>query len=316
LLLLSSHFQVAEVDYVTQGMNRNGVKREADFHHAYELGGVIGHGSYSQVFLARCRFTDTYYACKVINKFAVSKQQQLRDEIAILKSIEHSNIVALHDFFETENEILLILDLATGGELYQRLQIENRFNELDAKHVIYSLLDACAYLHEMDIVHRDIKLENILLVSSANNTHVKITDFGLAKVLDVLEEKKHRLRKSTSYSEKINQATQKRQRRRAFTTCGTDYYIAPEILKGEGYCETVDLWSIGVVMYILLTGRPPFTNDSSSIRIQVMSGQYNTSGPEWAQLSNEAKDLIAKLLTVDPEARITSAEALQHHWFN
>lgn len=312
-LTLSSHFQFTEVDYITQGMNRNGIKTESDFHQEYELGNVIGHGTYSQVFLAKNRYTGVSYACKVINKYAVSKQQQLRDEIAILTSIQHEGIIGLNDFFETENELLLILDLACGGELYDRLLQEKRFNETDTKTIISTLLDSCSYLHEKGVVHRDIKLENILLVSSSSRNNVRLTDFGIAKVLDAYEEKP-RLRKSTSYSEKMNQASRKRQRRRAYTTCGTDYYISPEILKGEGYCETVDMWSIGVVMYILLTGRPPFTNEGSCIRNKIMSGQFSTTGAEWSDLSTEAKDLISKLLTVDPEARVTATEALKHAW--
>mmetsp|Transcript_14823 Transcript_14823/g.17321 ORF Transcript_14823/g.17321 Transcript_14823/m.17321 type:complete len:378 (+) Transcript_14823:1815-2948(+) len=312
-LTLSSHFQFTEVDYITQGMNRNGLKTENDFHKEYELGGVIGHGTYSQVFLAKNRFSGVSFACKVINKYAVSKQQQLKDEIAILTSIQHQGIIGLHDFFETENELLLILDLATGGELYDRLLQDKKFSEEDTKKIITSLLDSCSYLHERGVVHRDIKLENILLVSSSSRNDIRLTDFGIAKVLDSYEEKP-RLRKSTSYSEKMNQASRKRQRKRAYTTCGTDYYISPEILTGEGYCETVDMWSVGVVMYILLTGRPPFTNEGGCIRNKIMAGQVCTAGPEWSQLSTGAKDLISKFLTVDPEARITATQAMKHAW--
>lgn len=313
-LTLSSHFHSAEIDYVTKDLGLNGVKTGTDFHAAFELGGCIGHGNFAQVHLARHKATENIYACKIINKFAVSKIDQLRDEIRIMNAIDHNGIITLHEYYETEEEIFLILDLATGGELYKRLLAETRFNEVDTKHIVYSILEVCTYLHDMNVVHRDIKLENILLVSTASKTHVKVTDFGMSKILGSMQPDK-RLRKSTSYCEKLVE-NRKRRRVRAYTQCGTDYYISPEILKGEGYCETVDMWSVGVVLYLLLTGRPPFSNEGSSISNKILAGEYDKANAAYQNASPEAKDLIAKLLTVDPEKRITSDEALSHQWFN
>jgi len=178
--------------------------------------------------------------------------------------------------------------LCNGGELFERIAQQQYFSERDAANVIKQVLSAINYCHSRNIVHRDLKPENLLLDKDGENPRVTIIDFGTSGVIDPEKKMQQKF--------------------------GTPYYIAPEVLK-KNYDQKCDLWSCGVILYILLCGYPPFNGSSDKQIIQaVHAGKYDVSEPEWKDVSDEAKDLVAKLLTYQPEKRITALEALNHPW--
>jgi len=324
VLTLSSHYSFVEEDYVTHGLDN--IKGGNEFRNLYELGEIIGYGRYSEVRFASSKSTREIYACKIVNKLKIPQPWRLRDEIKILKSAKHRNIVSLHDIFETEREVLMLLELATGGELFNQIIQKGRYTEKGAKEIVRSLIDATSFLHSRNIIHRDIKPENILLGHDhdPNRTLVLISDFGLAKVLeDAADESDSSgmdFGKDVELSRSISCCSLETVggRLRATSGCGSDYYVAPEILNGESYDEKVDMWSIGVVMFLLLSGDHPFGNDSggiSEVYSDIRQGNYKFSHPAWSNISPAAKDLVSRLLTVNPEKRISSKDACNHSWF-
>jgi calcium/calmodulin-dependent protein kinase I len=228
-------------------------------------------------------------AIKIIDKsLCKNKPEMLTNEVDILLRVQHQNIIALRDIFDTPDKMMLCMELVTGGELFDRIVEREQFNETEAKEVMRQLFSAMAYLHNVGIVHRDLKPENLLLSSEKDNV-IKIADFGLSKI----------------YTEEMMS-----------TACGTPGYVAPEILECAGYTKQIDMWSCGVIMYILLCGYPPFYNESDAVLFEtIMAGSYEFHSPYWDNISTEAKDLIKKLLVVNPTERITAKQALKHEWF-
>jgi calcium/calmodulin-dependent protein kinase I len=181
------------------------------------------------------------------------------------------------------------MELVSGGELFDRIVEREQYSEADAKEVMRQLFDAIQYIHSQGIVHRDLKPENLLLETDSNDTRIKLTDFGLSRIYD------HQY---------------------MLTACGTPGYVAPEILKASGYSTPVDIWSSGVVMYILLCGYPPFYSENDALLFEsIMSANYHFHSPYWDNVSKEAKDLIRSLLIADPEKRLTASLALEAEWF-
>jgi len=176
-----------------------------------------------------------------------------------------------------------------GGELYEEIVKRKSFSEKDASRIMQQLFSALAYLHENGIVHRDLKLENLLLVKESDpELTLKLADFGLSKL----------------YSGKALQ-----------TACGTPFYVAPDILLGDGYTEGVDMWASGILLYVLLSGRLPFAADTDAELFKlIMAGDLVWKSPQFDTVSAEAKDLISKLVVVDPETRYTAKQALDHPW--
>lgn len=212
-------------------------------------------------------------------------------------SIEHPCIIQLLDVIDTENNLFIILELADGGELFDKILEKIRFSEKEAKLHFYQMVSAVKYLHKKNIAHRDLKPENILLSNDDSNPLIKISDMGLSKLVD-----------HTTFLQ---------------TFCGTPQYLAPEVLisrvRGDGsYGFEVDMWSLGVILYILLCGCPPFSTertDKSLVR-QVCDGDYSFPKSKWANISDSAIDLVTKLMTVDKNNRLTAEEALKHPWLN
>lgn len=181
------------------------------------------------------------------------------------------------------------MDLMTGGELFDRIVSKDHYNEQEAKETLKQIVVAIKYCHENNIVHRDLKPENILYQSPNDDSIIKIADFGLATML------------------KSNQLLT--------VACGTPGYVAPEVLKGLAYGKEVDMWSIGVILYILLCGFPPFYDDNNKkLFLQISNANYCFPDPYWTNVSNSAKDLIRNLLVVDPTKRLTPDQVLQHPW--
>ncbi|KFY44730.1 hypothetical protein V495_03289 [Pseudogymnoascus sp. VKM F-4514 (FW-929)] len=259
----------------------------------YKTGKTLGAGSYSVV--KECVHIDTgrYYAAKVINKrLMAGREHMVRNEIAVLKrvSMGHRNILTLVDYFETQNNLYLVTDLALGGELFDRICRKGNYYESDAASLILATLSAVAYLHAHGIVHRDLKPENLLFRTPEDNADLLIADFGLSRIMD--DEHFHVLT----------------------TTCGTPGYMAPEIFKKAGHGKPVDVWAIGVITYFLLCGYTPFDRDSNLEEMQaILIADYRFEPPAfWRGVSDSAKDFVSRCLTVDPSARPTAQEALSH----
>jgi len=229
-----------------------------------------------------------------LNKGAAS---DVMNEVHILRSIDHPCIIQLLDVIDTENNLYIILELADGGELFDKILEKIRFSEKEAKLHFYQMVSAVAYLHKKNIAHRDLKPENVLLSNDDSNPLIKISDMGLSKLVD-----------HTTFLQ---------------TFCGTPQYLAPEVLisrvRGDGsYGFEVDMWSLGVILYILLCGCPPFSTertDKSLVR-QVCDGDYSFPKSKWANISDSAIDLVSKLMTVEKNIRLTAEQALAHPWLN
>lgn len=269
-----------------------------DLREKYVLSTVIGRGACGEVRLAFSKGNCKKFAVKIISKkkFSVGpRQASLRDEVEILKRLHHPCVIRIEDVYETADVLYIVLELVEGGELFDRVVSVTRFEEPTAKLLFYQMLVAVKYLHEQGITHRDLKPENVLLFSEKNETVIKITDFGLSKVVG-------------------EQSLMK-------TLCGTPSYLAPEVLLTAGtggYSKAVDLWSLGVILFICLGGYPPFSEEikKHTLNEQIIKGLYTFPKTYWKAISPKAIDLIKKLLTVDPKKRITVEEALQHPWIS
>jgi len=252
----------------------------------------LGKGAFSVVKLAINKKTGERVAVKVIDKKAASTtqdEQRLKTEVEILKKVSHPHIVCLKDLYETSEKLYLVMELVTGGELFDKIVEKGQYSEKDASVIVRKMLQAVEYLHSIKIAHRDLKPENLLLKGEGGDTEVMISDFGLSKIIGV-----------ESMME---------------TACGTPYYVAPEVLNANGYDKEVDLWSVGVITYLLLCGFPPFYGESlPEVFEQIMKAEYDFPEPYWTDISKEAKDLISKLLVVDSKKRLTATQALAHPW--
>jgi len=258
-------------------------------HDNYDLKETIGTGNFSKVFLGVHKKSGDKWAIKVIEKKLV-ETSRLSNEIAILKKVNHPNIIALNEVYETETKLYLVMELVTGGELFNKIVEIGAYSEKIAKSIVKQILNGVKYLHDNNIAHRDLKPTNLLLKSPTTD-EIKIADFGLSKILS---------------PDSMMQ-----------TACGTPIYVAPEVLKGEGYDKEVDLWSVGVIMYILLCGFPPFFDDGENMGQlfeQIMAGDFEFPDPYWTDIAEPAKDLIKHLLVVDPAKRYTAEQALAHPW--
>ena len=253
---------------------------------------VLGTGNFAQV--KKCmRLEDKKeFAVKIIDKSKVEDMQDIEREIEIMGKVDHPNVIKLVDVFDETKKMNLIMELVTGGELFDRIVAKGNYTEKDAATVIHTLCDALKYLHAKNIVHRDLKPENILLESPAEDAPIKVADFGLARMMkkgDVMK-----------------------------TACGTPGYVAPEVLQNKGYDSgAVDMWSTGVILYILLCGFPPFYEEElPALFDQILKGRYDFPSPWWDKISKEAKDLVRRLLTVDPKKRITASQTKQDPWMS
>lgn len=260
----------------------------------------MGQGSFGVVIEATHRETGKKWAIKKVNreKAGSSGVKLLEREVSILKIVNHDHIIHLEEVFETPKRVYLVMELCEGGELREILQRRKRLSESETRHVIHSLAFAIAYLHKKDIVHRDLKLENILVQSGdvadgeAMTLNIKVTDFGLA------------VQKGGVGSENMLQAT-----------CGTPIYMAPEVINAHDYSQQCDIWSIGVIVYMLLSGDPPFMGSSEDKLFEhIKRGDLNFSASVWQSVSEAAKDVLQKLLRVDPADRITANELLDNPW--
>ncbi|XP_058025439.1 calcium/calmodulin-dependent protein kinase type IV isoform X2 [Ahaetulla prasina] len=272
----------ASPDFWIDGSNRDTL---TDY---YDLESELGRGATSIVYRCRQKGTQKPFAVKILKKTVDKKI--VRTEIGVLLRLSHPNIIKLKEIFETPTEISLVLELVTGGELFDRIVEKGYYSERDAADAVKQILEAVAYLHSNGIVHRDLKPENLLYATPAPDAPLKIADFGLSKIV-------------------ADHVTMK-------TVCGTPGYCAPEILRGCAYGSEVDMWSIGIITYILLCGFEPFYDERGDQYMfkRILNCEYDFVSPWWDDVSLNAKDLVRKLIVLDPKKRLTTFQALQHPW--
>lgn len=260
----------------------------------YSIKKKLGQGNFALVRLCERKSDGHQFAVKIIHKKRLQKpkqQQALDREVDILRKVDHDFCVSLEAIYETSNHLYLVLEYCQGGELFDMICKHNHFTEKQAQAVVRQVTQALMYLHEQGIVHRDIKPENILLLEGHPDSVVKLTDFGLANKLDGTDLK-------------------------FWTSCGTLYYAAPEVLSSGSYDNKIDFWSLGVVMYVLLVGYLPFYHDNRNRTIELIrKGKVHFDMTDWGEISAEARDLIRKLLNVDPQKRYNAEQVLNHSWF-
>ena len=253
----------------------------------------LGEGSFAAVYQVQNKYTDAICAMKIINKSSNSPEEdnEILNEINILRYMDHPSVLKIFEFYSNKKSYSIVTELCPGGELFQQIIDKGPFNEKYSAFVMYQLFSAVNYCHKMHIVHRDLKPENILIVSKDQDGYptIKVCDFGTSKIFE---------------KGKIERKL-----------VGSSYYIAPEVLKKK-YNEKCDLWSCGVIMYILLSARPPFGGeDDTDIMERVAIGEYDLESPPFDKLSKNALDLIKRLLTMDVNERINAEQALNHPWF-
>uniref|UniRef100_A0A1A8FY77 CaM kinase-like vesicle-associated protein n=1 Tax=Nothobranchius korthausae TaxID=1143690 RepID=A0A1A8FY77_9TELE len=263
----------------------------------YDLGQVVKSEEFCEIFRAKDRNTLKMYTCKKFHKKDGRKvRKAAKNEIMILKMVKHHNILQLVDAFETKKEYFIFLELATGREVFDWILDQGYYSERDTSNVMRQVLEAVAYLHSQKIVHRNLKLENLVYYNRLKNSKIVISDFQLAKLENGLIR----------------------------DPCGTPEYLAPEMVGRQRYGRPVDCWAIGVIMYILLSGNPPFYDDSDedesdrdkNLFLKILSGDYEFDSPYWDDISDSAKNLVASLMDVDQDQRLTAQEAIAHEWIS
>ena len=234
-------------------------------------------------------------AIKVIKKSRVKDPNRFKSEIEIMKQLDHPNVIKLFETYEDNKNIYLVMELCEGGELFDKIIDKGHFTEQMSGYYFKQIVSALNYIHSKKIVHRDLKPENFLLLDQDENSPLKMIDFGLSMVFD---------------EQKMKQSGGKMV---MSTKAGTSYYISPEVLKGN-YDMGCDIWSAGVILYILLSGVPPFYgNTDQDILNMVKSGKFSFNIAEFNVVSGSAKDIICNMITL-PEKRLTASEVLDHPW--
>jgi len=258
----------------------------------YELGQELGRGGFSIVREGRNRQTGEKVAVKFIEKKFVDQEELklLQREIDIMARVQHTNVLRLFEIFDTDQKLSLVMELVNGGELFYKIVDKGSYNELEARDIVRQLVEGVDYLHNQGIAHRDLKPENLLCSETDSGMVIKIADFGLSKAFGG----------ESSLS----------------TSCGTPDYAAPEVLRMDGaYDKSVDLWSIGVITYVLLCGFPPFYGKSQAQLFEkILNADFDFPEPEWTQISAEAKDFINHLLVLDVTQRYNTKQCLDHPW--
>ncbi|XP_020296847.1 ovarian-specific serine/threonine-protein kinase Lok-like [Pseudomyrmex gracilis] len=266
----------------------------------YTLGRKLGSGAYGEVRMIFTKDGSKQFAIKIIQKPTIISTgnpfhcpEKIWNEGEILKQLRHPCIIHMEDIYDSPTTLYIILELMMGGELYERIKNKGKLSEPCAKLIFYQVVLAVYYLHKNGITHRDLKPENILLKSNSDKTLVKVSDFGMSKLVSAQSAMK--------------------------TFCGTLMYVAPEILKTFGretYTNQVDVWSLGVILYICLSGICPFNpnREDVTLEVQIMQGLYKLPDSHFGNITSTAKELIKRMLTVDPKKRITVKQILLHPW--
>lgn len=257
----------------------------------YEIFEKIGEGTLATIYRAENIFTKESVACKFFRheKLRLKDRISIHQEVDIMKSLEHPNLVNFLDFYENSTGCYLFMEYVPGGDLFDRMYKKMFYYEDEARNLVYNLLIGVKYCHDNGICHRDLKPENLLL-SGSKDVDIKIGDFGIAsKVCG-------------------NNLT---------LQCGSLNFMAPEILNNQNYGKPVDMWSVGVITYILLVGYPPFQDDSfGRIPSKIKHAKYEFHQDDWRAISELAKEFIRNILILDPRSRFTVNDALAHSWIS
>lgn len=273
------------------------IKQDSVWNH-YDKVKTLGEGMTGAVYAIRKKSGGATYAGKSVgkNKMEQTLIDDLRTEIEVLIALDHPNVVKLYEVYESKQDIYLVMEQCTGGELYDALIKNDSYDESYAAHLFFQMVAAVNYVHTQKLAHRDLKLENFIFENKEEHSPLKLIDFGLS----------HMANKSGIHKMK--------------SVVGTPYYIAPEILKtqhnkGKTYDERCDVWSLGVLLYMLLSGTPPFGgNDDRGIMESVLKDEVRLRGHPWDEISEDAKDVVMKCLTMDPARRIHTSELMKHPW--
>lgn len=286
------------------------ISNDQDIEEFYNLrsGIVLGSGAFGKVIMAKKKNTEIYRAIKIIPKSVVTKNSKFTNEINILKILDHPNVIKLYETYQDETNYYIVFELCKGGELFDTIIENGYFTEKEAKTIFKSIIKAIHHCHKQGICHRDIKPENFMFGDKTDFESLKMIDFGLSTFF------KQKHSKQEKENVKTDKSGRKRSKRSMRTKAGTSYYVAPEVLMGE-YDEKCDVWSAGVILYILLSGYPPFGGSNDwEILLAVKRGKYSFKGSEWKHVSESAKDLIRNMLC-PVEKRYSAAEVLKHSWF-
>jgi len=257
----------------------------------YDVVKQLGKGGYGKVYEVKNKKTGEVRACKHLSKLNVKDLDKFRREIEIMKKMDHPNIIKIYEVFESERSLYIIMEECKGGEIFDRIieHIQNKqmYSEKDAANIFQQVMSCIQYCHNQNICHRDLKPENLLYLNpgSEKDNRIKVIDFGLSQACDRLK-----------------------------TKVGTAYYVSPEILNGN-YTHLCDIWSAGVILYILLSGDPPFNGpNDNAIYNKVAQMKFSFPENKWKNISKEAKDLISHMLVPEKE-RFTASKVLEHDWF-
>mmetsp|Transcript_6795 Transcript_6795/g.12562 ORF Transcript_6795/g.12562 Transcript_6795/m.12562 type:complete len:585 (+) Transcript_6795:392-2146(+) len=297
--------QTGEIRHVQSGPpNRQGEGDEPSINELYEVGEELGKGAFSTVYKATHRETGEVFAIKIIqlgkfNPEERHRQEKILDnEITIMRRIndqceDKTNLIQIKDVVREPSRLAIVMEILEGRELFDRIVQRQRYTEADAAELLRTIATAVRTLHKAGILHRDLKPENLVFTDDSDHAQVKLTDFGLATV---------------SGWPDVHQ-----------TVVGTPNYVAPEVVsvepRGPFYGPPCDVWSMGVILYILLVGYPPFYNDNvRKLFQQIRHGAYEFHREQWEGISPEAKELVSRMLTVDPRKRITIDGVLEHPW--
>jgi len=233
---------------------------------------------------------DKVFAIKVVDcRSLADVGERVKNEVEILQSLRDvKSIVTLRDVLETELHYYLVMDYLGGGDVFDRIVKKGMYREDEAKQLAYNLLSSVDFMHHRNVAHRDLKPQNMLFMTHEDDTEFQIAGFSFAK-------KVHK-------------------KKSLYTRCGTLSYVAPEVLNGQAYDESADLWSVGVVMFAVLVGYPPFLEQDQQMLYQkICNGQFDFIEEDWMNISLSAQDLVRKLLTTDPDKRWKASQALQQH---
>ncbi|EAY15667.1 CAMK family protein kinase [Trichomonas vaginalis G3] len=260
-----------------------------EFRNEFQMEQKLGAGYFAEVFQATGKKDNKEYAVKVIDRTQAANPQRIWAEVQIQLRLQHPNIIKLYKVFADKYHVALVLEFAKGGELYEHLLDNESYNEIDAASIIKHLLTALVYLHKNGIVHRDIKPENILFADTAAKDP-KLADFGLSGLL---------IEGSLLHS-----------------CAGTPIFMAPEVIKAKGYNYSCDMWSVGIMTYLLLCGEVPFNGETHyDLFKKICSGEFKFI-EAFDSISETAKDFIKNLIVVDPSKRFSAEKALKHPWIN
>ena len=294
----NTNFNIGDAINLTNDMI---ISSSGDPEKDYTTMNCIGKGDSSSVYVVKHVLTEDIRAMKIIKKSRADREksleenkkeeEELTNEIKILRSLDHPNILKIFEFYSTKDSYSIITEFCPRGDLFQEIVDKGPFNETYCAFVIYQILSGINHCHNMNIIHGDLKPENVLIVDKDKNEfpRIKICDFGTSKIFE----------KGSSQRKMV----------------GSPYYMAPEVLNRK-YNEKCDLWSCGVILYLLLSARPPFGGEDDEEVIQsVQSGKFDLKSSPFNTLTTSCIDLIKKLLITDPNKRISAAEALNHKWF-